>query len=87
MLNCFVLVDLLKTITRFLSLPTFHIRVAVAIITPPSLPPSSLLSIVCFHTPPCFIITHSHSFITGLLCPAYTISHFCHGALVHYKYN
>lgn len=34
MLNCFVLIALLKTITRFLLLPTFHVRVAVAIITP-----------------------------------------------------
>lgn len=38
MLNCFVLAAPLKTITRFLLLPTFYIRVAVAIITPTSLP-------------------------------------------------
>lgn len=39
MLNCLeVLVALLKTVPRFLSLPAFHVRIAVAIITPHSCP-------------------------------------------------
>lgn len=34
MLNCCVLAALVKTITWLLLLPAFHIRVAVAILTP-----------------------------------------------------
>lgn len=50
MLNCPVHVALLKTVTRFLSLPAFHIRVAVAIITPHSCPFLSAVYCLCPHS-------------------------------------
>lgn len=86
MLNCPVLVALLKTVTRFLSLPVFHMRVAVAIITLHSCPFLSAVYCLCPHSS--LLYNHSLTLIYHwLLCPACTISHFCHGALVHYKYN
>lgn len=82
MLSCFVLPSPQETITTSLSSCTSHIRVAVDILVPYPFP--LCLSFVCFHSPLCFIITHSHSFITGFPWLAYTIFHFlswCTGTL------
>lgn len=82
MLSCFVLPSPQETITTSLSARTSHIRVVVDILVPYPFP--LCLSFVYFHSPLCFIITRSHTFITGFPWPAYTIFHFlswCTGTL------